>query len=327
MFIAIKTDDGRIKGKISFYCKVLHVSRQAFNKFLKTKDTPWKYQALADAMLDICSEDECNGTYGRIRMYQALQLKQPEGVHIPGERTVYRVMAEIGLNHKPKRKPNAITKADREASKSDDLIKRDFAAEKPLEKCMTDMTEIKASDGKLYVSAIFDCYDLAVLGLAMDTNMRATLFCFITDSVMSKAKRAFGFLCRPQPKSCKKPCGKSGSVPTIRRTFSCTTTEARRSVPLRKCGGPALPSAGSYLKQSRPQPRKRPRPEPRKTNWRCDNGTVYRGRRKFDLYVSQERPAQDGGQYPGRPARHGRGHGGAGPPDRRQAGRHERRRL
>ena len=75
-------------GKISFYCKVLHVSRQAFNKFLKAKDTPWKYQALADAMLDICSEDECNDTYGRIRMYQALQLKQPEGVHIPGERTV-----------------------------------------------------------------------------------------------------------------------------------------------------------------------------------------------------------------------------------------------
>ena len=88
--------------------------------------------------LNICSEDECNDTYGRIRMYQALQLKQPEGVHIPGERTVYRVMAEIGLNHKPKRKPNGITKADREASKSDDLIKRDFAAEKPLEKCMTD---------------------------------------------------------------------------------------------------------------------------------------------------------------------------------------------
>ena len=175
MFIAIKTDDGRIKGKISFYCKVLHVSRQAFNKFLKAKDTPWKYQALADAMLDICSEDECNDTYGRIRMYQALQLKQPEGVHIPGERTVYRVMAEIGLNHKPKRKPNAITKADREASKSDDLIKRDFAAEKPLEKCMTDMTEIKASDGKLYVSAIFDCFDSSVLGLAMETNMKATL--------------------------------------------------------------------------------------------------------------------------------------------------------
>ena len=108
MFIAIKTDDGRIKGKISFYCKVLHVSRQAFNKFLKTKDAPWKYQALADAMIDICNQDECNDTYGRMRMYQALQLKQPEGVHIPSERTVYRVMEEIGLTHKPKRN-NRIT--------------------------------------------------------------------------------------------------------------------------------------------------------------------------------------------------------------------------
>lgn len=63
MFIEIKTDDGKIKGKISFYCRVLHVSRQAFNKYLKTKDAPWKYQALADAMLDICSEDECNDTF------------------------------------------------------------------------------------------------------------------------------------------------------------------------------------------------------------------------------------------------------------------------
>lgn len=175
MFIATKTDDGRIKGRISFYCRALHVSRQAFNKYLKTKDAPWKYQALADAMLDICSEDECNDTYGRIRMCQALRLRQPENVHIPGERTVCRLMREIGLSHKPRRKPNGITKADKEARKSDDLAKRGFTAEKPLEKCIADITEIKASDGKLYVSAIFDCYGLAVLGLAMDTNMKAAL--------------------------------------------------------------------------------------------------------------------------------------------------------
>ena len=69
MFIAIKTEDGMIKGKISFYCKMLDVSRQAFHNHLKTKGRPWKYQPLADAMLDICQEDECNDTYGRIRMY------------------------------------------------------------------------------------------------------------------------------------------------------------------------------------------------------------------------------------------------------------------
>ena len=121
------------------------------------------------------AEDKCNDTYGRIRMYQALLLKQPEGIRIPGERTVYRVMEEIGLSHRPKRRPNGITKADREARKSDDLLKRDFTSEEPLKKCITDITGLKAKDGKLCVSAIFDCFDAAVPGLAMDTNMKAAL--------------------------------------------------------------------------------------------------------------------------------------------------------
>lgn len=126
-------------------------------------------------MKEIIREDECNDTYGRIRMYQALLLKQLTGVPIPSECTVYRVMDQIGLSHRPKRKPNGITKADREAMKSDDLLKREFHSDAPLQKCVTDITEIKASDGKLYVSAIFDCFDLGVLGLAMERNMKADL--------------------------------------------------------------------------------------------------------------------------------------------------------
>ena len=86
-------------------------------------------------------------------------------------------MEQIQLIHKPKRKPNGITKVDREARKSDDLLKRDFSADAPLKKCVTDITEIKAKDGKLYVSAIFDCYDLMPNGLAMADHMRAELCC------------------------------------------------------------------------------------------------------------------------------------------------------
>ncbi len=171
----MKTDDGVIKGKIAFYCRCLEVTRQAFYEYLENKNNPWKYESLAAAMKDILDEDEYNDTYGRVRMHQALQLKQPENVHIPSERTVYRVMETIGISHTPKRKPNGLTKADKEARKSDDLIQRNFSADKPLEKCVTDITEVKCSDGKLYVSAIFDCFDLAVLGLAMDTNMKAEL--------------------------------------------------------------------------------------------------------------------------------------------------------
>jgi len=62
------------------------------------------------------------------------------------------------------------------------LLKRDFAAEKPLEKCVTDITEIPAKDGKLYISAVFDCYDLGVLGLAMAENMKADLCVATTEN-------------------------------------------------------------------------------------------------------------------------------------------------
>lgn len=65
IFLALKTEDGRITGKISFYCRMLGVSRQGFYKYLANKDRPWKYQDLAGAMNEIVNEDECNDTYLR----------------------------------------------------------------------------------------------------------------------------------------------------------------------------------------------------------------------------------------------------------------------
>jgi len=70
------------------YCKVLKVSRQAFYYYLKNKDKPWKYEDLAKASKEIIAEDECNDTYRRVRMYQALKLKGYEDLEIPSEGTV-----------------------------------------------------------------------------------------------------------------------------------------------------------------------------------------------------------------------------------------------
>ena len=56
---------------------------------------------------------------------------------------MYRIIGRLGIAHTPKRKPNGITKADKEAMKSDDKIKRDFTAQRPLEKAVTDITEIQ----------------------------------------------------------------------------------------------------------------------------------------------------------------------------------------
>ena len=163
-FIALKTENGRITGKIAFCCKALEVSRQGFYEYLKNKDKPWKYEELAAKMTEIREEDEYNDTYGKVRMCEALLMKkEKEGleIEIPKERTIYRIMQKIGISHRP-RKPKGLTKADKRAQKSDDLLKRNFTADEPNKKCVTDITELKSSDGKLYISAIFDCFDLLV---------------------------------------------------------------------------------------------------------------------------------------------------------------------
>ena len=79
MFLALKTEDGRITGKIAFYCRMLGISRQGFYKYLANKDRPWKYQDLAQAMEEIVSEDRCNDTMDGAVCIRALLTETARG--------------------------------------------------------------------------------------------------------------------------------------------------------------------------------------------------------------------------------------------------------
>lgn len=81
-------------------------------------------------------------------------------IHIPCEGTIRNVMDKIGLIRKPHRKPNGITKADREAQKSDDLLKRDCSADRPLKKAVTDISEVKAKDLEIFYELLGKQEDL-----------------------------------------------------------------------------------------------------------------------------------------------------------------------
>ena len=83
-------------------------------------------------------------------------------------------MSEMGIMHR-KRTPRGIAQATTEIQYRENLIKRDFKAEKPLQKLLSDITEIQCYDGKLYVSAVLDCYNGEILSVAMDGNMKKEL--------------------------------------------------------------------------------------------------------------------------------------------------------
>jgi len=80
-------------------------------------------------------------------------------LHTCTKSLIRMVMRENGLVHKKKRNPLRLTKADKEAQAGDDLLKRDFSAEEPDKKWVTDITQLPTADGKLYISGIFNCFD------------------------------------------------------------------------------------------------------------------------------------------------------------------------
>jgi len=129
-----------------------------------------KHADLLAKINEIIKEDEFNDKYGRQRVYEALVHK---GVKT-SQSTVYRVMKKHGLLQKVN-KPKGLTKQDKDAYKSDDLLQGDFTADAPNEKYVTDITQLPTADGTLYISALFDCFDDACSGLSMSDNMKTPL--------------------------------------------------------------------------------------------------------------------------------------------------------
>lgn len=152
-------------------CSVLDVSESGYYRSRKPTQRGMRHGLLLVKIKAIISQFPENKNYGARRIHLALR-QQGEDISYSA---VYRSMKENGLLHKVKRHPNGITKEDAAAQKAENLIARDFTADAPNKKWLTDITEVPCSDGKLYVAPILDCFDGQIVGLAMDDNMRAEL--------------------------------------------------------------------------------------------------------------------------------------------------------
>lgn len=57
----------------------------------------------------------------------------------------------------------------------DDLVVRDFSADRPNKKWITDISEHPTDEGKLYLCAAWDCFSRQLVGYSMDSGMQASL--------------------------------------------------------------------------------------------------------------------------------------------------------
>jgi transposase InsO family protein len=151
---------------VALCCLALGVRREGYYDWRKRPGRKQRDAQLVSALKQIRRN---HPGYGVQSMIDELN-----GIPKPSYGKAYRICREYGLLTK-RRKPHGNTVADPAAQASEDLVRRDFTAEEPNTKWLTDITEMQCKNGKLYLCSVLDCFDAAIVGFSMDTNMKTPL--------------------------------------------------------------------------------------------------------------------------------------------------------
>ena len=130
------------------------------------------------------------GTYGSPRVY--LELKA-QGVAC-SENRVARLMRLRGLQAKQVRRYKSTTKRNKKHPVAPNLLKRDFTADQPDHKWLSDITYIPTREGWLYLAAILDLYTRRIVGWAMSERMTAALTIDALKMAICQRRPGAGFI-------------------------------------------------------------------------------------------------------------------------------------
>ena len=157
----------RDKYSISEMCRFFNVSRSGYYDYVKRMNMPAKDLALAEKIKE-CQEN-CGKTYGYRRVHIWLER---QGVH-HNPKTILRVMQKYNLLSVIRRK--RYRNYGEHLHRYPNLLNRDFKAEKPNQKWVTDISYIKTGQGTLYLSVIRDLFDNSIVAYKTGTEQNINL--------------------------------------------------------------------------------------------------------------------------------------------------------
>ena len=115
--------------------------------------------------------EENHRTYGSTRITRALR----DNGHPVNHKRVERIMRENDIRAKARRKYKATTYSDHDLPVAENVLSRDFIAEHPGEKMVSDITYVPTDEGWLYLAGVMDLCGRKIVGVAMDSRMTKQL--------------------------------------------------------------------------------------------------------------------------------------------------------
>ena len=139
------------------------LSRSTFYYYLKHIDTD-KYEREKQEIQEIYNANK--GRYGYRRITIAMRNK---GYAI-NHKTVQKIMNILGLKGKQRKNDKYHSYKGTVGKIADNLLKRDFKADKPFEKITTDVTQFKIGDEKVYLSPVLDLFNNEIVSYSISTS-------------------------------------------------------------------------------------------------------------------------------------------------------------
>lgn len=167
---------------VSIMCDFFAVSRSGYYGFIHRLGRPEKDAELAELIRQ--QQEKCFHTYGYRRMWLALEKR---GIH-HNPKTILRVMKKYDLLAEIRRRRKWVNMGQ-QAHKYENLLNRQFHADRPNSKWVTDITYIHTKQGVLYLSMIRDLYDNSIVAYMTGTEQTVNLVLDTIRQAMRKEKK------------------------------------------------------------------------------------------------------------------------------------------
>ena len=167
---------------VSVMCKFFRVSRSGYYDFVKRMGQP-EHDADLAKEIEEC-QNRTDKTYGYRRVWKWLKDRNIE----KNPKTVLRVMKKYGLLSEIRRRRKWVN-LGQQVHKYENLLARQFRADRPNAKWVTDISYIHTKEGVRYLSMIRDLYDNSIVAYKTATQQTVSLVLDTIRLAMEKEKK------------------------------------------------------------------------------------------------------------------------------------------
>ena len=163
-------------------CNFFAVSRSGYYDFVHRLGRAEKDTELAELIRQ--QQEKCFHTYGYRRMWITLEKR---GIH-HNPKTILRIMKKYDLLAEIRRR-RKWANMGQQVHKYENLLDRQFHADGPNRKWVTDISYIQTKQGILYLSMIRDLYDNSIVAYKTSTKQTVNLVLDTIRLAMRKEKK------------------------------------------------------------------------------------------------------------------------------------------